>query len=513
MIGPEAPLAAGVADALGEAGIRVFGPTAAAARIESSKAFCHEVAVAAGVPMAAGAAFHDADAASRSPRPVPRRGSASWSRPMACRPARASRSATTRARPKPRSGAAGEGGLAAAGDTVVLEERLERSRGERHRHLRRPTAVALPAGARPQAAARRRPGPEHRRDGRLLARSRTCPTRPRQDLRRRLPPPDPRRAGPARHPVPGRPVRGPDAHRRWPAAPRVQRALRRPRDAGRRCRGSPSPSRRCCWPRRVAARRRADAPGSRAASADAPRRGGRRSSSRPRAIPERPARASRSPGLDEAARDRRAVFHAGRAAMRTAHWTAGGRVLTVVGRGPDLDERRRRADAAADLIRSPGMQRRPDIGGDAPAPGTLLRGASPVIRALHAARDGRHLVGRRPASRRCSGSSWRSRAPAGARRSSPRTPWRRHPGACARRCRADRGDRADHRPRRHRLREPGRRDRRPRGPLPPSRPHQQRCRGHGARAPVPRRRRAPTGRPRPTHRRARRPGAGARRRP
>jgi len=52
VVGPEAPLAAGVADACAAAGIAVFGASAAAARIESSKAFCHEVAVAAGVPMA-----------------------------------------------------------------------------------------------------------------------------------------------------------------------------------------------------------------------------------------------------------------------------------------------------------------------------------------------------------------------------------------------------------------------------------------------------------------------------
>ena len=61
VIGPEAPLAAGVADALLDAGIAVFGPTAAAARIESSKAYCHDVAVAAGVPMARAAAFGAGD--------------------------------------------------------------------------------------------------------------------------------------------------------------------------------------------------------------------------------------------------------------------------------------------------------------------------------------------------------------------------------------------------------------------------------------------------------------------
>jgi len=57
VIGPEAPLAAGVADALVAAGIPTFGPTAAAARIESSKAFCHAIADAAGVRMARAGAF------------------------------------------------------------------------------------------------------------------------------------------------------------------------------------------------------------------------------------------------------------------------------------------------------------------------------------------------------------------------------------------------------------------------------------------------------------------------
>lgn len=53
IIGPEAPLAAGVADALREAGLPVFGPSAAAARLEASKAFAKDVMVAAGVPTAA----------------------------------------------------------------------------------------------------------------------------------------------------------------------------------------------------------------------------------------------------------------------------------------------------------------------------------------------------------------------------------------------------------------------------------------------------------------------------
>jgi phosphoribosylamine---glycine ligase len=53
VVGPEAPLVAGVADALLTAGIACFGPTAAAARLEGSKAFAKEVMAAAGVPTAA----------------------------------------------------------------------------------------------------------------------------------------------------------------------------------------------------------------------------------------------------------------------------------------------------------------------------------------------------------------------------------------------------------------------------------------------------------------------------
>ena len=61
VIGPEAPLAAGLADAVADAGIPVFGPSRDAARIETSKAFCREIAEAAGVPMARGRAFAETD--------------------------------------------------------------------------------------------------------------------------------------------------------------------------------------------------------------------------------------------------------------------------------------------------------------------------------------------------------------------------------------------------------------------------------------------------------------------
>jgi phosphoribosylamine--glycine ligase len=63
VVGPDEPLALGLVDALAPHGIRAFGPTAAAARIESSKAWAVEVGRAAGLPMPASWAFDSADEA------------------------------------------------------------------------------------------------------------------------------------------------------------------------------------------------------------------------------------------------------------------------------------------------------------------------------------------------------------------------------------------------------------------------------------------------------------------
>ena len=57
VVGPEAPLAAGMVDGLTAASIPTFGPTAAAARLESSKSFAKEVMRRAAVPTAASATF------------------------------------------------------------------------------------------------------------------------------------------------------------------------------------------------------------------------------------------------------------------------------------------------------------------------------------------------------------------------------------------------------------------------------------------------------------------------
>jgi len=63
IIGPEAPLAAGVSDRLRDAGFAVFGPSQAAAQLETSKSFTKRICDAAGAPTAAYGHFTDATAA------------------------------------------------------------------------------------------------------------------------------------------------------------------------------------------------------------------------------------------------------------------------------------------------------------------------------------------------------------------------------------------------------------------------------------------------------------------
>ncbi|MEH1098617.1 phosphoribosylamine--glycine ligase [Micromonospora sp. CPCC 205561] len=66
VIGPEAPLVAGVADAVRAKGIAAFGPSAEAARLEGSKAFAKDVMTAAGVPTARAHACADAESTARA---------------------------------------------------------------------------------------------------------------------------------------------------------------------------------------------------------------------------------------------------------------------------------------------------------------------------------------------------------------------------------------------------------------------------------------------------------------
>ena len=63
VVGPEAPLCAGIVDDLEAAGIKAFGPSGAAARLEGSKGFTKDLCRANGIPTAAYERFHTADRA------------------------------------------------------------------------------------------------------------------------------------------------------------------------------------------------------------------------------------------------------------------------------------------------------------------------------------------------------------------------------------------------------------------------------------------------------------------
>ena len=123
IIGPEVPLARGLADRLRAEGRAVFGPSAAAAQIEASKAFAKDVMAAAGIPTAASRTFQELRAAldyvDRHPEPlvVKASGLAAGKGAIVC-PTRAEAAAAVRAM-------LGERAFGDAGATVVVEAFLE----------------------------------------------------------------------------------------------------------------------------------------------------------------------------------------------------------------------------------------------------------------------------------------------------------------------------------------------------------------------------------------------------
>lgn len=68
VVGPEAPLAAGIGDVFRARGLRVFGPSAAAAKIESSKRFAKELMLGAGIPTGNASWHSDVESAKRAVR-------------------------------------------------------------------------------------------------------------------------------------------------------------------------------------------------------------------------------------------------------------------------------------------------------------------------------------------------------------------------------------------------------------------------------------------------------------
>ena len=171
VIGPEAPLVAGVTDVFRERGLLVFGPDARAARMEGSKVFAKEVMGEAGAPTGGYSKHIDRRVGARRARPPDRLPGRRQGRRPRRRQGRDHRQGRGRGARRGRGHARGE---------VVRRRRRgrrrrgapRRQRGLAARPLRRRDRRAPRPRPGLQAHLRRRPGPEHRRHGELLPRPR-----------------------------------------------------------------------------------------------------------------------------------------------------------------------------------------------------------------------------------------------------------------------------------------------------------------------------------------------------
>ena len=358
VIGPEAPLAAGLADALRAAGIVTFGPSAAAVRIESSKAFCHEVAAAAGVAMARAVSFLDAAAAADYAR---------------------------------REAARGEGvvikadGLASGKGVVVAEsaeealeaiEALTRSGVGRivvEERLRGPEAsvIAICDGERALALPAAR---DHKR----LLDADTGPNTGGMGAFSPLPDLSDDEIEEIVRTV-HRPLLAELARRGTPFNGFLYAGLMLTADGPRllECNARlGDPEAQVILPRLAvplgpllltAARGRLDTPaGARIAALPGAAVGIVLAAG---TYPDAPGSGDRIDGIDAARATGALIFHAGTRRDEGAGFvTNGGRVLTVVARGPDQAAARAVAEEAADAISWPGMRRRRDIAAAAPPP-------------------------------------------------------------------------------------------------------------------------------------------------
>ncbi|MDQ6795677.1 MAG: phosphoribosylamine--glycine ligase [Chloroflexota bacterium] len=359
VIGPEAALVEGVADDLRAAGVATFGPSAAAARIESSKAFCRDVAASAGVRMAAGRAFDDANRAIAFARGleadgrgmvVKADGLAAGKGVTVCDAVGESEAAIRRLFGVGAGGGAGSGGM-----RLVVEERLEG---------REASVIALTDGRDVVAL------PAARDHKRLLDGDR-----------------GPNTGGMGGYsPLPDladetvdellesihRPILAELARRGAPFVGALYAGLMLTADGPvlLECNARfGDPETQIVLPRLAvpvgplllaAARRqlRADAPATLpvlpGAAVGIVLAGQR--------YPDARSDGDAISGIDAARESGALVFHMGTRRLAGGWQTSGGRVLTVVGRGADLASARVAAEAAVDCIHWDGMQRRRDIG-------------------------------------------------------------------------------------------------------------------------------------------------------
>ena len=367
VIGPEAPLAAGVADALIEAGVATFGPSQAAARIESSKAFCRDVAASAGVRTAEGRAFEAIAPARAYARDLAARGDgvvikadglAAGKGVTVCSNAREADDALA---------ALFEDGATAEDTRVVVEERLEGEEASLIAVCDGRHALALSLARDHKRLADGDHGPN---TGGMGAYS------PLPDLSDD--------AIPELLATIHRPILAELARRGTPFVGALYAGLMLTRDGPvlLECNARfGDPETQVVLPRLATALGPLLLGATRAGLGGDAARGvapdGRLPVTHDAAVgvvlaapgyPEAPRRGDTIEGLDAAEGAGALVFHAGTTRDdATGTWrTAGGRVLTVVGRGADLDAARAAAESAADGVHWEGLQRRHDIGADVP---------------------------------------------------------------------------------------------------------------------------------------------------
>jgi phosphoribosylamine--glycine ligase len=370
VIGPEAPLAAGVADALDAAGIAVFGASAAAARIESSKAFCHEIAAAAGVPMARSGAFADPADAIALARVLDADGRGVVVKADGL----AAGKGVTVAADLDEALAAIQ--VAAGAGTVVIEERLEGREASLIALCDGQDALALPMARDHKRLADGDAGPN---TGGMGAYSPLpdLPDAAADDLLERF----------------HAPILAELARRGTPFRGALYAGLMLTADGPvlLECNARfGDPETQAILPRLAAPLGPLLLAAARGRLADAIRPLGLAGARLPvlpgatvaivlaaAGYPESPRRDDPIDGLERAAGHGALVFHAGTARSDEGGYrTAGGRVLAVVGRAAAMPEARAVAESAADEIAFGGAQRRHDIGLDPVA--TVIAGAATV---------------------------------------------------------------------------------------------------------------------------------------
>jgi hypothetical protein len=224
VVGPEAPLVLGLVDRLAAVGVKAFGPSAAAARLEGSKGFTKDLCARYGIPTAAYARFTDAAAAKAyvyaqgAPIVVKADGLAAGKGVTVAMTEDEALAAIDEAMA---GGAFGE-----AGAELVIEAFMEGEEASFFALVDGETALPLVTAQDHKRAFDGDEGPEHRRHGRLLAGAGDDARADRSDHGTHRPPDGGRHEGRG-HALQGRALRRPDDHRGRAAAHRIQRALRR----------------------------------------------------------------------------------------------------------------------------------------------------------------------------------------------------------------------------------------------------------------------------------------------